>query len=142
SFEPDPGDYQIEVSKPGYTFPSQVIKGQFDGEYAHVYHGQRVRLEQQLSLVGLSIPLDPEGVHNLTPRQKLIQFIRQRLYLFTIGMLVVGFCMSLIAVIGGAGGINIILVMFYLVVLFAQWYTYSRKNKSWGVVIDEKGRPV
>lgn len=142
SFEPEPGNYQIQVTKPGYSFPSRIILGQTDGEYAHVYHGEQVHLDQQLGSVDVSVPLDPEGIEQLTLRQRVTQFIRQRLYLFTITLLAIGFFMSLIAVIGGAGGVNIILVMFYASILGAQWYTYNRKKKSWGQVVDQKGRPV
>lgn len=141
SFEPEPGDYRIQVSKPGYQFPSQLVVSNVDGEYAHVYHGERVHLSQS-AIVDVAIPVDPEDTSKLNWRFRLISFFRQRLYLFTQMMLVIGFVMSLLSLMGGSGGLNTLILLFYCAVLTGQWYVYFRRKGSWGVVVNKQGKPI
>ena len=142
SFVPKSGDYEIKVTKPGYTFPSSVIHSATDGEYAHVYRGEKIHFEGENSVVDVSVPVDPAKV-NVNLLFKVQTFIRGRIYMATIVMLMSGLSMSLLAVIGGEStALNGFLIMFYLGVLSYHFILWNRKRRAWGNVVDEKGEPV
>src|SRR5690606_33587523 len=96
----DKGDYQLEVTKPGYSFPSRLVQSNTDGEYAHVYRGELINFASDRSVVDVAVPIDPLKTE-VGWKFKVVRFIRGRIYMATISMLVVGFVMSLLAVIGG-----------------------------------------
>lgn len=54
------GRYQIEVSKPGFVFPSVQLRDyKTDGAYSDVYHGEPLVAHQDGAILSPSIPLDP-----------------------------------------------------------------------------------
>src|SRR3990167_9570159 len=60
SFLVTPGRYVITVEKTHYLFPSKIIKGETDGKYKNVYHGEVIEVENPY-IINLNIPMDPEG---------------------------------------------------------------------------------
>ena len=141
SFFPEAGKYIIKVAKTGYGFPSNLVKGNNDGEYGHVYHGEEVEFRGEGSVVEVSVPVDPAEV-NISWRFKVINFLRTRMYLFTLGMLVIGLVLSLVALAGGGGPFNAFMLLFYSIVLLVQGYLAYRRNKAWGIVVDAEGTPI
>ena len=59
SFLVTPGRYVITVEKTHYLFPSKIIKGETDGKYKNVYHGEVIEVENPY-IINLNIPMDPE----------------------------------------------------------------------------------
>lgn len=142
SFEIGPGEYQIEVAKPGYIFPSRLVTGSTDGEHHNVYHGSVIRIREKNSLIQVTIPMDPEKITGVGWGFKLKSIIRSRLPMFTNVMLVVGLLMSLVSVVGGERGLSSLLLIFYCLVLGIKAYRYYAVKHSWGVVVDRKGQSV
>lgn len=141
SFFPSPGKYMLQVAKQGYAFPSKIIHGSSDGEYSHVYHGEPITFSGTESIVDVSIPMDPSNV-NLDWRFRVVTFVRTRIFLLTIMMLVIGAIMSFIALLGGEGGFNGVLFIFYIGVLAFHGYQAYKKGKSWGIVVNQAGQTV
>lgn len=60
SFLVTPGRYVITAEKTHYLFPSKIVKGETDGQFKNVYHGEVIEVENPY-IINLNIPMDPEG---------------------------------------------------------------------------------
>jgi len=68
-FIAEPGEYLIEVTKPGFTFPSVTLQGvKTDGKLVDIYHGELVNVTASGIGITPNIPLDPAGA-NQTPKR-------------------------------------------------------------------------
>jgi hypothetical protein len=141
SFFPKAGTYVMSAAKSNYNFPSTLVPGGEDGEYAHVYHGESIQFPGGEAAVEVSVPMDPKGAE-VSLKFRLLNFARRRMYLVTMVSLVIGFVMSLLAVIGGAGGVNGFFLLFYVVVLSVQGYLAYKRRRTWGVVEDGEGNKI
>ncbi len=56
-----PGKYKILVKKTNYAFPSKLVSGDTDKNYAHVYHGELFELFGGSEVVPFNIPMDPQA---------------------------------------------------------------------------------
>ena len=56
-----PGKFKIFVRKTNYTFPSVRAKGNSDGVYGHLYHGEFFTLAGGAEVVAPNIPMDPQS---------------------------------------------------------------------------------
>jgi len=60
AFLVDPGEYRIEASKQGYSFPTQYLKDRReDAQYLDLYHGEVIRVGEKGAIITANIPLDP-----------------------------------------------------------------------------------
>lgn len=141
NFAPAAGRYIVRAAKGGYKFPSSLVKTASDGEYSQVYHGEELPIGSDGQLVKMSVPLDPVEV-DVSWKFRIMNFLRTRAHLFSVGMLVLGWVLALILMIGGRGGINGLMFVFYSIVLGIHSYLTYRQRKSWGLVVDPKGEPV
>lgn len=141
SFFPKAGTYIIKVAKSGYEFPSRIIKGREDGEYAHIYHGEQIGFREEKEVVEVAVPVDPRQAM-IDWKFKLKNLVRSNIYRLTLVSLVLGWAMSLLAAVGGEGGINGFFLLFYSMMLSMQAYLAYRKRKTWGTVVDREGNPV
>ncbi len=65
----DPGEYLLEVTKPGFQFPSTLLQGvKSDGKLLDIYHGEKIQVTTAGAGLTPNIPLDPIGA-NKTPRR-------------------------------------------------------------------------
>ncbi|MBI4215461.1 MAG: hypothetical protein HY602_01945 [Parcubacteria group bacterium] len=62
-FMPRMGSFYIEVVKPDYGYPSKIVgKGQTeDDAYTHLYHRQRMLIQDEDASVSFNIPIDPSS---------------------------------------------------------------------------------
>ncbi len=68
-FITEPGNYLIEVTKPGFAFPSSLLAGiKSDGKLLDIYHGEGVEVTESGIGITPNIPLDPAGA-NKTPKR-------------------------------------------------------------------------
>lgn len=141
SFFPQAGAYIIKVSKAGYNFPSKLVSGTDDGEYAHIYHGEQVKFQGDESVVSVSVPVDPKVV-KIDWKFRVIRFLRERLPMLTTTSLIIGLVMSLVAVVGGQGGLNSLFLVFYVVMMSVQGYNVYKDKYTWGRVLDQQSEPV
>ncbi|MBI3231798.1 MAG: hypothetical protein HYZ51_01820 [Candidatus Doudnabacteria bacterium] len=54
-----PGKFKILVHRTNYSFPSQLAKGDKDGIYTHLYHGEFFEIKGEQDVVAPNIPMDP-----------------------------------------------------------------------------------
>lgn len=137
----DPGEYRIGVTKAGFGFPSELLRGlRQDGGLVDLYHGESVEVTDEQAVIAANIPLDPIS----TGAQHLPLQIRAKRVLRTVQHL-----------LGSAGVIVALVVLvvqptFLTAVVFgvqALVYVFvrrlarpSRKPDGWGIVYDESTR--
>ncbi|MDD5726404.1 MAG: hypothetical protein PHC53_03280 [Patescibacteria group bacterium] len=136
-FYPKPGNYLLEISKPGFAFPTQYLADQkVDGDYTDLYHGEMIALEDS-DPIALNVPMDPVKVVE-TPRRVLYNyFIRSFQHIISL----LGVIISLVSLIISPTWILALLflaqVAFYL--LFRR-LAMPAKAKPWGLVYDTSTR--
>jgi len=136
AFLVDPGEYRIETSKQGYTFPSQYLKDKKeDAQYLDLYHGETIRAGEKGAIITANVPMDPLDVVKST----------RRLYWEVIGR-------RLQSVLAFSGVIlTLVAALLYRlswlwvltgvqVVLFLLFRRLARpkRPKNWGIIYDEK----
>ncbi len=136
SFLVKPGNYTLGVSKQEYVFPSAIVKGALDGDYAHVYHQEAFVIARDEDLIEVSIPLDP-------PHPELIKKTRVGLkgflhsfskYSMVSLFLSVGLSVALAVYIPTS--MNLILLFLNCLFMLGKVAVISRKEKPWGTVFD------
>jgi hypothetical protein len=136
-FNAQPGTYRIEISKPGYIFPSQFLKGKkVDGDIIDLYFGDLIVVEERVAIVA-NIPLDPMTAEE-TPRQVIL---RKALLRFQHIVAFSGVFVSLAIYIIMPSTMTALLVLLQLVMYFVfRRLRLPRKPKHWGIVSDVSSR--
>ena len=134
----DPGSYKIEVSKPGFIFPSGHLKSQKrDGEYLDLYHGEEIVVTHRQASIAANIPLDPVGAgKEVTPRKVMItRWLRVSQYVVSVLGVVVAVAVAILQ-----PSIWTIFVLFLQVVVLLAFVRLAkpRKPTGWGIVYDDK----
>lgn len=71
------GSYRLEVLKPKYHFPSELITGKkTDDEYLDIYDGGIIRLKED-GPIALNVPVDP-SIKTLTPKRVRVRVVLRR----------------------------------------------------------------
>jgi hypothetical protein len=136
-----PGAYRIEVSKPQYRFPSQIVTTTVDGEFSRVYQPNKGFDVQEQGVLIPQIPVDPVNVKRdweLSFGVRSVWLAIQRVghYLAT-PLLIVGLLSSIALVYAVPGKpLNWLIVALYVVLLASQLTFRAKVVKAWGVVYD------
>lgn len=137
SFLIAPGHYIIKAQKTNYVFPSSIVKGQTDGRFQNVYHGEIIEVTNP-DIINLNIPMDPMSFdwnQSIKPKNKniILNFAKEkgRLILIITGTLtsVISYALSPLA-------LNLVPLLIYPLSL-----TFIKTNiqrKMWGVVYSKK----
>ncbi|NQV90426.1 fibronectin type III domain-containing protein [Candidatus Uhrbacteria bacterium] len=138
-----PGTYRIQVSKPGFTFPSDYLKDETtDGAYLDVYHGESLEVASDGVVVTANIPLDPSQAEKYQAPKAIQQ--RKILRALQHGIAVVGFIGAVVFAIIRPNLFSILMVgiqalMYFVVRRLAK----PHRPISWGIVYSkETGRPL
>lgn len=66
------GTYRLEVSKPGFAFPSPAAASlTADGRFTDIYHGTLIQVDNDGQSVTVNVPLDPEREPSAEVRELL-----------------------------------------------------------------------
>ncbi|MBI2551343.1 hypothetical protein HYV73_03290 [Candidatus Uhrbacteria bacterium] len=136
-FLADPGEYQIEVTKPEFSFPSEWLKKvRTDGEYLDVYHGEVIRVTDKNAVISANIPLDP--ILEKGEKEALRIRWKRRLRRLESALSWASVVLALVVLILHPSAFTIgvfILQVVLLVLVFV--LVRPRKPKSWGIVYDK-----
>jgi len=137
AFSPKPGNYRIEVVKPGYSFPTEYLKGKpHDVDFSDLYHGTVIEAVKDM-VIAANIPLDPVVVEE-PPRKvifrKTLRAIQQNLALVTVIASVIALVIapSVLAALFTLGQVGLYLLFHRLSV--------PAPAKEWGIVFDQATR--
>lgn len=143
SFLPEPGNYRLEVTKPGYIFPTKIIRGNVDGEYTNIYSGGIFNVDEDNPVVDLSVPIDPRAYEKIRDlRLKLRLFFSRYSQTLAAIFFIPGFIFSAITYINTSTTVNLIILLFYIGSIFLYAIRAFRRTRLWGIVTDEKGNPL
>ncbi|MBI4591912.1 fibronectin type III domain-containing protein [Candidatus Uhrbacteria bacterium] len=138
-----PGTYRITVTKPGFQFPTDYLKGEkTDGSYLDVYHGEMVVVTADNAVITANIPLDPSQeskyhAPNSVRRRRLLRVVQQ-------SVAITGVLMAILFAIIRPTFLSVGMVVVQVVVyVLARRLSKPHKPISWGIVYNkETGRPI
>jgi hypothetical protein len=138
-FLAEAGSYYLEVHRPGFDFPSQILKDiNEDKKYSDIYHGEVINIKEgeRGAIIG-NIPLDQ---HEIKATDKQIfhdhfwQTIKKNISY-------VGPVLAVVALIISPGWFMAALTVFHFILFFLfRRLAGKQKPKSWGVIYDAKSR--
>ena len=132
----DAGEYYLEAARPGFAFPSQILKNiTEDNNYTNLYSGQMVKIAAgQHGAIIANIPLDQQGltITNIEALRKYFWLGLKR------NLAVVGPLLALVCWLIVPNWLTGLLLCLHLL-LYALFHRLaeSPKPKSWGVIYDK-----
>jgi hypothetical protein len=137
AFRVHPGDYRVEATRQGYTFPTDFLKAvKNDGDLTDIYHGENIHADEDANLA-VNIPLDPTKKEE-TPRKVYLKaFLRKFRYgVASLSVIVTAAAFSILP----SMTLGIILAIQILSYILFLRLAVPKKPKDWGIVYDEKTR--
>lgn len=135
-FPPLAGKYYIEAAKYLYKFPSKLLKGALaDGRYHDLYFGNKFGLKKNEKLT-ISVPIDLNTA--IQARLSLRDRIKALSEKMSIPVLVMSLAITLIMLWVNATLYNEILVLLYLLMIFARRRIRKSIIVPWGIVYFSK----
>lgn len=132
-----PGEYRLEVVKPGFVYPSVYLAGaKMDVDLVDLYHGENIVVTESAPITA-NIPVDPIEKEE-TPRNIIFKKALRNVQNAVGFVSVVASMVAFLIVPSTMMGISIIfqLVMYFLF----RRLSLPSKPKNWGIVYDEKTR--
>jgi len=134
-FIAEPGEYILEVTKPGFTFPSSILQGvKTDGKLVDIYHGEQVNVTENGIGITPNIPLDPAGI-NQTPRriiwEKRWKVIQHAISVSGIVLTLISLYVAPVWYMWILLGVHIILYLAFV------HYIKPKKPNGWGLVYEK-----
>lgn len=142
-FLPRAGSYKIEVTKPGYLYPSGIVTGATDSEFESVYRAQGFEIKNTQKAISVSVPIDPANPaeEKSIAREKgfaarAIYFFRKIIGKISTPMILAGVLLSFVLTLFNPTLVNIIIFAIYILFAIFQAILEPKKEKPWGVVYD------
>lgn len=140
---PKQGSYYMKAIRNNYDFPTKLVEGQVDGQYAHVYHGEVFAVDYDFQALMFAVPMDDKELPYwrkafrgfMTTMEAVFQWVSDIL-------LLVGFASSIAFVIRYQNGVTIGILAVYVVILSIKVAFAFMEPKQYGIVRDQKGRPI
>ncbi|TAK05750.1 type II secretion system protein [Patescibacteria group bacterium] len=132
------GVYRIEVTKPGYRFPTEVLREvREDVGYLDLYHGESIRVDEDAAAMTPNIPIDPVAAA-LTDRQirRTASLKRVKHAIAVSGLVLSGaaFLATPSIALGALVAVHGFLYAFF------RRLAVPRRARSWGIVYEEGER--
>ncbi|MBP9761168.1 MAG: hypothetical protein KBD15_02935 [Candidatus Magasanikbacteria bacterium] len=134
----EPGEYLLEVNKPGLQFPSATLKGKKeDGAFLDVYHGQVIRVTDDHVSITPNIPLDPTGGEQRPKKILFTKRLRGVQHLVSLlGLVMTGVSLYISPTLFVAGLFIGHIVLYGIFTAFVK----PKKPKGWGIVYEKQTR--
>lgn len=140
AFRPPKGMYRVEVVKPGFVFPSQLLKGTTeDGDYIDLYHGDPIEVAADGGLVALHVPGDPVVVDPGVRRVVAKHYLRKLQKLVAVSGVVVSLGVAIVYPTPFNVSLFVVQVVVYAVF---RRLAAPRPPKPWGRVRAQTRRPL
>ncbi len=136
AFIVEQGEYRIEATKPGYSFPTRFLVGRKeDAEYLDLYHGEKVTVSEEGAVITANIPLDPTEIRKSNKRLFVDEIVRRLQSALAFSSVI----FTLIAALLYQRLYLYILVgaQFLLYLLFRRLAS-TKRPKNWGIIYDER----
>lgn len=135
-----PGRYYLTVTKNGFVFPSDYLKGaRTDADFLDVYHGEVIEVTEKDAVIAANVPVDPSQAKAYAKPSKIVWKTRLRVIQHIIA--VSGLIASVIfAIIRPSIAALVMIAIQALVYLLVQRLAAPKKPQSWGIVYDSATR--
>lgn len=132
-----PGNYRLQVSKDGFTYPTSILAGlKRDGDYLDLYHGEPISVVEADAVIAANIPLDPADEGVKTPAKiRLERLVRRFMYVLSLTGLIVAF---MVALLHPTIWTVVVAVIQTLSFIFFVRMAIPARPTSWGIVYDQK----
>ncbi len=139
---PQAGNYVLQVTKPGFKFPSKLYS-QVRSVNSDTYTGGNFSIDSENQVVDMRVPVDPVVNSNqFIWGKRMILSFTSNIMVFTIALLILAEVISIILLLNAPRTIDYIMFGVNTVLIFAYMFSGSFGNKKWGKVVDAKGNPV
>ncbi|WKZ28704.1 MAG: fibronectin type III domain-containing protein [Patescibacteria group bacterium] len=141
AFIVEPGEYRLEVTKPGYVFPTKYLTGRKeDAQFLDLYHGESIVVSSEGGIITANVPLDPIEMIKTTRRLFLEELGRRVQNVLAFSSVV----MTLIAaLLYGHLYLYILVVAQLVLYLLFRRLARTPRPKNWGIIYDEHTkRPI
>ncbi len=142
-FLPKPGKYLIEVAKPGFNYPSNIVSAGQDGDYEQVYRSQEFNITSPEQTLTSSVPLDPVNRKEEASKAKskggikaLVFGVRRISEKVALPLMIIGLAASGITAMSSQTVTNYIILGLYALFSLFQLALRPKKVKPWGVVYE------
>ncbi|MCE9586473.1 fibronectin type III domain-containing protein [Candidatus Uhrbacteria bacterium] len=133
AFRVKPGLYRIEVVKPGFVYPTALLKGEReDVDLLDLYHGENIEVKEE-SNIAVNIPVDPITKEETPFIILLKRFMRRAQHAFSLISVFITLFALMIAPSWLMVGLLVLQVLTYL--LFRR-LALPKKPKGWGIIYD------
>lgn len=139
------GDYSLTITKPGYQFPSVLIKDSF-ANYSNLYTGQTLQIKtnnmNEREFLKVSVPLDPSKYSNWDlVGLKSMKVIQSFFKIIRIPLTSIGTIYTLYLAFTMHSNLNYVILVVYGLI-----WALEIKNltmpKKYGIVLDQNGKPL
>ncbi len=133
-----PGKFKLLARKTNYIFPSKRVKGEHDGIYNNIYHGEFFELNDDYDVIAPNIPMDPvaydwnqQAKLGRTRHYPYLRYLFKRIIAILFWF---GYIYSMLMVISGSKYLPVIylfLSFYFIILLLALTAPHFR---LWGMV--------
>lgn len=131
----DAGIYKIEVKKPEYKYPTELLSNKKeDVTFLDLYHGEKINVDEEGAVITANIPLDPVGEVKSNKKILAVVLARQAqniISLSGLGLSIVTFVIVPKLLMG------ILVALHIMLYLLFRRLAYPGKPKGWGIVYDK-----
>lgn len=133
------GDYYLKAERPGFEFPSVLLKNRHDdGNYLDLYYGKEIAINPgERAAIVANIPLDQKDI-KISDAEAIRKFSRQRAFEH------ISWIGPIIATAYAIVLPSVLTVSLLALHLFLLWYFWrlaiKRSGGRWGVVFDKSNR--
>ena len=132
-FYAKPGNYLIDVSKPGFVFPTKFLyNSKEDGEHMGLYHGEMIALADE-SPISFNVPLDPITTEDSVRTILFHHVLRIIQHVIALTSAILSFLVMLVVQTGPSLFVFLAQIFFYY--LFRR-LAIPAQAKPWGRVYD------
>lgn len=129
------GIYRIEVTKPGFRFPSEALRSaQEDAGYLDLYHGEAVRVDEDTAAITPNVPLDPVAAEVSDSQIRRTASLKRVKHAVAASGLVLSGA-SFVAV--PSFSLALLVVFHAALYLFFRRMAVPHRPRSWGIVYEE-----
>ncbi len=136
-FLTQPGSYRLTAVKPGFVFPSVMLRDQKrDGGYLDIYHGEEIQVTDKNVSIAANIPLDPSDktAYHSARRHVFMRFARRLQQ--TLSFL--GIFIALFILVIQPSSLTLFGFLFQILLYaLSLRLVGARKPKSWGIVYEK-----
>jgi hypothetical protein len=133
-----PGNYRLEVVKPGFAYPSSIVVGTADFNFRDVYHAEPIILKGKEHGIFFNVPLDPHDprIARANAPVAAARAVTKAVSRAGVMLLAIGTAINYVFVFFSPTLVNFNIFYLYLAFLGLQVTFQLPESRPWGEVFD------